>query len=186
MDEKEINNLVKDKAEELIKKQKEQELYSALFKMAQSLPRSLAECQSVMEMLVKEIESAGNENKEHLQEIYKQYEKLNKDLNNLYSKIKQLQEEDNQQIEKLNWNIVDRNNPNSFILQIEKMFGESERKLTDLNNEASLTNVIKSSFQEVLDGLQRNRNIRDIITWVLTSALTITMIIRWVLEFTNK
>jgi len=186
MEEKEINKLIKSKAEELVKKQREQELYSALFKMAQSLPKSLAECQSVMEMLVEEIDKADNQNKEHLKEVYNQYEKLNKDLNNLYDKIRDLQNEDALKIDKLNWNIVDRNNPNSFILQIENMFRESERKLTDLNNEVSLVNIIKESFQEVFDGLERNRNVRDIITWVLTSALTITMVVRWIIEFSNN
>lgn len=183
---KDFNDLVKCKAEELLRKKKTQELNSALFNMVKVLPKSLDELHSAMEMLHKEINSSTEINKDTLKQILGQYEKFNKDLNNLYDKMKNVRQEDGKDIEKLNWNLIDKNNPNSFILQIEEMFRNSREELTDLNNDKSLANTIQGLFEEVLERLQKDRNIRDIITWVLTSGLTAVLIIRWLIEFTSN
>lgn len=185
-DQQNLNDLIKSKAEELVQKQKNQELNSALFNMAKVLPKSLDELHSAMEMLYKEVNSASETNKDTLKQILEQYEKFNKDLNNLYDQIRKIKDKDNEEIEALSWKLIDRNNPQSFILQIEDMFNKSREQLTDLNNEKSLANTIKDLFSQVISELEKSRNVRDIITWILTSGLTAVLIIRWILEFTKN
>lgn len=186
-EESDINALAQEKAEEILYKQKIQKLSVEVSEVLKLLPESLGNLRRSIDLLdldSKEELNSISEIKNLMSNINKLIEK---DLNNLGDKIRELSKNYSELIEtnkelhedflKLKNSILDKNDTQSLSVQLSKLIEDMEKKISDKNNESSLINIISKEFIKINEKTQKAVNIRTWITWAITSITAIIVII---------
>jgi len=142
--------------EELKKKEYEKKLDTLIetTKIYPDIIKSLSGMRKSIEDLTISIAEVGSTQKEHL----KNSKERDDELHNLFEKSREILKS----IKDLEDNLINKNNPTSFIEIIEKMFNKQNKSMTDKNNSNSLISL-----------MQKNSNLQSWITWGLITIVTI-------------
>jgi hypothetical protein len=195
---KDLESLAREKADEIIYRQKVQELSSAVTDVIRVLPNSLQELRYALELLDRDNENERLKLKEVNDKIINELKDIKRDLDQLFVKIRDINiPGSDPAIQK----IIDRNDSNSLINVIQDMSKRFESLVSDMNNDKSMAKILESRFteqrnflidlnneksllfqtnknaREILKELNEKNNVKSYVTWVLISILTIVSIL---------
>lgn len=190
---KDLEDLAREKADEIIYKQKIQELSSAVSDVIRVLPNSLQELRYALELLDRDNESERSKNKEVNDKIINELKELKKDLDSVFDKLREFNSASSPAIQR----IMDKNDENSLINVIQNISKKFESLVSDMNNEKSVAKILDNKFTEqkvflidmnneksllslmnkgtkdILKEIENNSNVKTFITWILISIATI-------------
>jgi hypothetical protein len=188
---KDINDLAKEKAEEIIYRQKIQELTNSVTEIVRTIPQSLRDIRYALDSLEKESERDYENFASITTKVNESIEKISKDLNNLADKIRSLEkvslnEEKNSKeiankVDELNRKIIDKNNDDSLVIILNELFKETMNKIVSRDNNDSIISILEREFKKTQDEnreqIQKNLNVRSWVTWILATAGTLVAIL---------
>ena len=164
MEQAEIEKLVENKAQEVVFKQRTQELYALLNDLMGKLPNSLNELERTMNMVIEDLKLHNTNSSNQLETLANQLLKVNTDLNGLFTKLEIAFTTASAGEESLFDSIADLNNPNSLINVLKNKLSEiADRQVTN---------------QTELNGeLKKRLSVMTVVSSILSAGLTIVLIL---------
>lgn len=191
---RQANEIAEQKLREMTLQQKISDLSSLLSELMRVIPTQLGDFSSAITKLGLDINKNRDIVFDNVDKIYKEIEETKKDMNALFTKIRELQSstelgdifDDKLKI------IIDKNNPNSMINQIDAKFEEILclmtdknkdnsliNQLVDKNKENSLISIMLKEFSLVMDKLNKKEDRRALATAIILITIAI-------IEFLDK
>ncbi|MFW6281435.1 MAG: hypothetical protein ACOC1O_01400 [bacterium] len=176
----ELSKILEIKTNEIYRTQKLEALNMEIKETLKDIPDALKNIRKVIELIESQFETREKEIDEYFKNASNKLSQIEKDLNDLLDFVQKTNIENK---------LFDKNNSNSLIVQIEKLFNETKSLLSDLNNPKSMINVINTKFTEqndiltnrdnpislltrldikltqILNNQAKQKQIRDYITW---------------------
>lgn len=170
-DEKNIDALAKEKAEEILHRQKIKELSNAVTDIVKTIPNSLRDIRQALEMLERRQETGDEKISQATILMRSSVESLHSDVNNLATKIREI------------FNLHENTNTEELLIGLED-------RLMDKDSKTSLISIITEQFSTVneslKDQIQKNLSIKSWITWAIASIGTIVGIIVALMRLLEK
>ena len=161
MDNKDVTSEINKRVEEELEKRALNEKIETLLESSSIFPdiiRSLGGLRKSVEALNTNITEIKDNQSNHKV----QSERTLKDLNNVYDKVRDIEEK----IVNLERSLIDKNNSSSLIEVIKKIHKEQDAGMVDQNNPKSIISILK-----------KNSNVQATITWALVTTMTVLSII---------
>ena len=207
VDNKELESLAREKADEIIYRQKVQELSSAVTDVIRVIPNSLQELRYALEIMDRDNELSRNTSRERNEKLSADLREIKKDMDSIFVKLREINPKGDtsllkiidknddsslvNQIAKLSksleYHITDMNNEKSVSKVMENKFNEQTSKLTDLNNEKSLLYQINKNSNKILMEVKKSNDTKALITWIVTTVAVIGsailgIIMKWIYQ----
>lgn len=194
--EKSLDELVQEKAVEIAKKQREQELIATVADGIRNIQSAIGNLRQAIELLNKD----NNTTKENETKILNITHNIKDNL--LYVNEKLITLENNQKlnnndIKELFKELVSKNNDKSLISQIDNYFNKNVDLLIDLNNDKSLLSQMKKYFNELIQEIKENQknimeefkkkqNIKTWVSFIISSLIGLGTFITIITQLAGK
>ena len=184
---RQANELAEQKLKDFTLNQKISDLSSLLSDLMRIIPTQLADFSAALTRLGMDVNKNRDVTLDNVDKIFKELENSKKDMDALFTKIREFQMSTTQKDvgEQLN-GIIDRNNQNSMINQIERKFEEILSLITDKNKDNSLINllvdknkdnslisIMLKEFNIIITKLNKKEDRRALITALVLGAIAV-------------